>query len=148
MSEERWGAYDSLVSYLSSELDSLSNDSNVLGGDIDFTASGIDKKKLMDVEIYLASVDLSSQKNPVIYIWLLPRTDGTNFEDGDASVTPAREPDGIAKLRAVNGAQRLFVRFLLTTPDHGKLLIGNRAGVALASSGNTVKYYTYGEEMI
>jgi hypothetical protein len=148
MSELRWGAYDSLQSYLTTELNSLANGSNVLGAAIDFTAAGVDRKAYMDVEIYLASVNLSAQTNPSIYLWLLPRTDGTNFEDGGASVNPARSPDKIIPLRAFNGVQRVFARFLLTTPDQGKVLVGNRAGAALASTGNTVKYYIYGEEII
>lgn len=148
MSEVRWGAYDSIVNYLTTELNSLADDANVLGAAIDFTAAGVDRKQYMDIDVYLASVDWSAQSSPAIYIWLLPRTDGTNFEDGTASIDPARAPDKVVAMREVNGAQRLFTRLLLTTPDQGKLLIGNRSGVALASSGNTVKYYIYGEELV
>jgi hypothetical protein len=148
MSEVRWGAYDSIVSYLTTELNSLADDANVLGAAIDFTAAGVDRKQYMDVEIYLASVDWSAQTNPCIYLWLLPRTDGTNFEDGAAGTNPARTPDKIVSMRAVSGAQRIVARLLVTTPDQGKLLVGNRSGAALAASGNTVKYYTYGEELV
>ena len=148
MSEVRWTAYDSVVTYLSTELNSLANDGNKLGSSIDFTASGADRKLYMDVEIYLNTVDLSGQTNPAIHIWLLARTDGTNFEDGSDSVTPARAPDKIVPLREVNAAQRVFARFLMTTPDQGKLLIKNKTGVALASSGNTVKYRLYSQEIV
>jgi hypothetical protein len=142
-----WTPYEPIVTYLSTELNSLASGANVLGAAIDFAASGADRKQYLDVEIYLASVDLSAQTNPAAYLWLLARTDGTNFEDGGASVSPARQPDKIVPLRAFNGAQRVFARFLLTTPDQGKLLIGNRAGAAWAASGNTVKYYLYGEKI-
>ncbi len=148
MSELRWTAYDSLQTYLSTELNSLANNGNKLGAAINFAASGSDRKLYLDVEVYLASVDLSAQTNPAIYIWLLARTDGTNFEDGSDSVDPARAPDKIIPLREVNGAQRVFARFLLTTPDQGKLLIENKAGAALAASGNTVKYYLYSQEIV
>jgi len=148
MSEQRWGAYDSIQTALSTDLNSLANDALAVSSAIDFTAAGVDRKSYMDVEVYLASVDLSGQTNPAIYLWLLPRTDGTNFEDGDGSTTPARSPDKIIPLRTVNGAQRVFARFLLTTPDQGKILIKNETGATLASSGNTVKYYTYGEESV
>lgn len=148
MSELRWGAYDALVTYLTTELNALANNALVLGAAIDFTAAGVDRKAYMDVEIYLASVDLSAQTGLALHLWLLPRTDGTNFEDGGSAVTPARAPDKVIALRAVNGAQRVVARFLLTTPDQGKLLIQNKSGAAFAATGNTLKYYTYGEEIV
>jgi len=146
MSELRWTAYDSVVTYLSTELNSLANNGNKLGSAIDFASAN--RKLYMDIEIYLASVDLSSQTNPAIHVWLLARTDGTNFEDGSDSVTPARAPDKIVPLREVNAAQRVFARSLLTTPDQGKLLIKNKTGTSLASSGNTVKYRLYSQEIV
>jgi len=141
--EKRFTEYDSLQTYLTTELDSLADGANKLGAAIDFAAGGTDRKLFMDIEVYLASVNLSAQTNPALYIWLIRRTDGTNFEDGGDSITPARAPDKIIPLREVNGAQRVSARMLMLMPDQGKLLIGNRAGAALASSGNTVKYNIY-----
>jgi len=146
MSELRWTAYNSPVTYLSSELNSLGNNSNKVGSAIDFASTN--RKMYMDVEIYLNTVDLSAQTNPAIHIWLLARTDGSNFEDGSDSITPARAPDKIVPLREVNAAQRVFARFLLTTPDQGKILIKNKTGTSLASSGNTVKYRLYSQEIV
>lgn len=146
MSELRWTAYDSIASYLTTELNSLADNANKLGAAINFAAEGSDRKIYMDIEVYLASVDLSGQTAPAIYLWLLGRTDGTNFEDGGDSVDPARQPDAIIPLRVVSGAQRVFARRILTTPDQGKILIENQAGAALAASGNTVKYYLYSEQ--
>lgn len=142
MGESNWTSYGSVQSYLTTELNALADDANKLGAAIDNSSA---KDFYMDVEIYLASVDLSAQTNPTIHIWLVPRTDGTNFEDGGDAVTPARAPNKIVALRAVNGIQRIIARGLLQTPDQGKLLIGNRAGAALAATGNTVKYIVYSE---
>lgn len=141
--EKQWTAYDGWQSYLTTELNGLADAANVLGAAIDFAAGGTDRKLFIDIEVYLASVDLSAQANPALYIWLLARTDGTNFEDGGASVDPARAPDKIVPLRVVSGAQRVFARMLMPTPDQGKILIGNRAGAALAATGNTMKYNIY-----
>lgn len=146
MSETQWTAYDTIESYLTTELNSLADNANVLGAAIDFTAAGADRKLYMDVEINLASLDLSAELNPALYLWILGRTDGTNFEDGGTSVDPARQPDAIVPLRVVSGAQRVFVQKLLTTPDQGKILIENQSGASLAATGNTVKYYIYSEQ--
>lgn len=143
MATSKWTAYGTLQSYLTTELNSMGNGSNKLGAAIDFSTN---RHFYMDVEVYLASVDLSAQDDPAIYIWLIPRSDGTNFTDGGDSVTPARPPDKIIQLREVNVAQREMARGLILTPDQGKLLIGNRTGAAFAASGNTVKYRIYSEE--
>lgn len=149
MSEERFTGYDGLVTdYLTTELNALADAANVLGAAIDFTVAGVDRKPYMDIEINLPIVNWSAEDNPAIYIWLLARTDGTNFEDGGVGVDPARAPDKIIPLRAANSAQRLFARFALTTPDQAKMLIGNRTGAALNATLNTVKYYTYSREAV
>ena len=148
MAEQRWTAYDSIETYLSTELNALANNGNKLGAAINFAAAGATRKLYMDVEIYIGSVNLSAQTNPAIYIWLLPRTDGTNFEDGADAVDPARAPDKIVALREFNGVQRVFARFLLTTPDQGKILVENKTGAALAGTLNTVKYMLYSQEIV
>ena len=148
MTELQWTPYDSIQTYLTTELDGLTSNSNKLGAAINFAASGSDRKIYMDIEIYLGSVDLSGQTNPAIYLWLLPRTDGTNFEDGSDSVDPARQPDLIIPIREYNGVQRVFARRLLTTPDQGKILVENRTGANLSATLNTLSYYLYSEESV
>lgn len=146
MAELQWSTYDSIQTALDTGLNSLGNNNHALSSAIDFAASPPDKVLYMDIEVVLASVDLSAQVNPAIYIWLVARTDGTNFEDGAAGTpgtNPARQPDCIVPLRAVNGAQRVLMRLIPTTPDQGKLLFQNKAGAALASASNTLKYRTY-----
>ena len=147
MAEIVWTPYDTQVSYLTTDLNALANNANVLGAAIDFAAVGVDRKQYMDVELYLAQADWSAQTSLAVYLWLLSRTDGTNFEDGAAGTDPARIPDAIIAIRAANAAQRLFARFILTTPDQGKILVGNRTGANFAATGNTLKYYTYSESV-
>lgn len=147
MAELRWTAYDALQSYLSTGLTGVVNNANKLGAAIDFTAGGSDRKLYLDVEFYLASTDLSGQTNPAIYLWMLARTDGTNFEDGSDTIDPARQPNMIIPLRAFNGVQRISARHLLTTPDQGKILVENRTGVTIVA-GATLKYRMYSENYI
>jgi hypothetical protein len=145
MATSIWSAYAAIVTALSTGLNSLGNNNTALSAAIDNSAA---KSFYMDIEVNLASVDLSAQVNPAIQIWLLSRTDGTNFEDGSAGTpgtVPARPPDKVIPLRVVNAAQRVFARGLLITPDQIKILVRNQAGAALAATLNTVKYYTYSE---
>lgn len=144
MGEVTWTSYGSWTTALSTDLDGLADDGLAISSAIDNSAN---KDLFVDIEVYLASVDLSSSTNPAIYIWLIARSDGTNFEDGGSSVEPARAPDAIIPLREGTGAmtQRVFARMLMATPDQFKILVQNKAGAALAASGNTIKYNTYGE---
>ena len=57
-----------LTSYLTTELNSLANAGNKLGAAIDNRKA---RMLYMDVEIYLAQVDLSGQTNPYVNIYLL-----------------------------------------------------------------------------
>ncbi len=141
--EKRWTAYDSLQTYWTTELNSLANNGLRLGNLIDFTTAGTDRKIYMDIELYLAQIDLTSQHNPAAYIWLLHKLLGSSTEDGSASITPSKMPDLIIPLREANAAQRIVSSKLLTTPYQGKILIKNVSGVTLASSGNTLKYNIY-----
>jgi hypothetical protein len=136
-------AYSSIQSLLSTELNSLANGSNVLSGVIDFSDATHGRMTKLDVEVNLATVDWSAQTNPAIYLWIIKRTDGTNYEDGGASVDPARIPDEVIPIRAVSSAQRVRGTIYVDTPDSGKILIGNRTGAALNASGNTLKYYIH-----
>jgi len=142
MGEVTWTSYGLWQTAISSGLDSLANDGLAISSAIDNSSN---RDLFADVEVYLATVDLSGQTNPAIYVWLIARTDGTNFEDGGSSVEPARAPDAIVPLREVNAAQRVFARMLMATPDQFKILVQNKTGAALAASGNTVKYNLYGE---
>jgi hypothetical protein len=149
MSQEQWTAYDGIATLLSTELNAMADDANVLSAAIDFTEAAKARKPWMDIEIYLPIIDWSAQVNPALYIWVLPTVDGTNYEDGDATPTsPARAPDKIVPLREANSAQRLVARFLLTTPAQAKILIGNRTGAALSGTLNTLRYQLYSREAL
>ncbi|MGQ4834708.1 MAG: hypothetical protein ACP6IS_12555 [Candidatus Asgardarchaeia archaeon] len=141
--EKRWTAYDSIQTYFSTDLDSLADDARALGALIDFTTAGTDRKIYMDIELYLAQIDLTSQHNPAVYIWVLRKFPESSTEDGWISASPAKSPDVIIHLRTANYSNRVISRMVLTTPYQGKILLQNKSGVTLASSGNTLKYCIY-----
>ena len=126
-------------------LDSLADDVNAIGTTQIVNTSALRYDRIV-MDIYLASVDLSSVDNPALYIWLLELLDGSNYEDGGASVDPARQPDIIIPLREVSGAQRARGQCLIE-PGTYLALLGNRAGAALASSGNTIYYRKFSGEI-
>ena len=91
-----------------------------------------------ELELAWTNATAPTANNP-IYIWLLREIDGTNFEDGSASVTPTRNPDVVVAVRAVTTAQRAIVPIYDIPPGPIKTLVRNLSGTAFAASGNTVK---------
>jgi len=69
-------------------------------------------------------------------LWLLVANDGTNYEDGSSSVTPARAPDLTFPVRAVTTQQRINKRCSLPAGKFTPLLKNDGTGQAIASSGN------------
>jgi hypothetical protein len=51
--------------------------------------------------------------NTGVSVWFLRAIDGTNYEDGSSSVTPARLPDVVFPVRAVTTAQRVTRRVMI-----------------------------------
>ena len=89
-------------------------------------------------ELYLPAPGGTLSAGTNALIWCLSQIDGTNYEDGSASVIPARQPDVIIPVRAVSGAQRIHVIGTLP-PDTWYVLLSQNTGQAWASTLNTLK---------
>jgi hypothetical protein len=130
-----------LITLLTTELNGLLDVTNVLSGSIDMGDSNHNRFIKLDIELFLNTVDLSSEINPALYIYVIKRTDGSNFEDGAAAITPAKAPDAVIPVRAANASQRVSTRLDIDTSEPIKILIRNVTGATLAATGNTLKYF-------
>jgi hypothetical protein len=76
-----------------------------------------------------------------VNVWFLQTVDGTNYEDGSASLTPKRPPDLTFYPQATASAQRIVVTAPLPVGAWKVLVLplGLGSGAVLASSGNTLK---------
>lgn len=139
-----WSAPAIAASYLTIELNSLADGTNVLGTAISpsgFTAPNANAL-VMAVEIVLASYTPGS--TPYLLLWRLDSVDGTNYPDGGASVSPAAgTPVWTRGIQTGTGAKRVVIPPFIIPSMPFKLLIGNRTGAALAASGNTLKYTVF-----
>lgn len=152
MTDIKWeGTTVSLTSLLTTSLNSLADDTTDDGGQtaIDNTSNLCTH---MDLELTLASLDLSGQSNPSVVIYLIESVDGgTDFDtysDGvsaDASVPPADKICAIMGLRPGTGSEaKTAVKSMIPIPPgHFKLLLRNKTGAAFAGSGNILAYRTY-----
>jgi len=127
------------TSLLTTGLNSLANNSLALSAAFDNTVGGAgDGYLLCDVELAV-TYGVAPTANTGVSVWLVQTQDGTNYEDGDASITPAKLPDVVFALRAVTTAQRIIRRVLLPQGLMKALLKNDGTGQAMAASANTLK---------
>lgn len=130
--------YATINSVMTTELNSLTNNSRAIS-----SAEGGDTT---DAELYgdfelVVTFGTNPTADTTIDLYLVRAADGTNYEDGDASVRPS--PDafvGSFPVRAVTTAQRMIVRDVPLPPGLWKAVIHNNGtGQTFAASGNTLK---------
>ena len=140
MGETTWTSRSTTSDLLTTELNSLADDGTTIST-VEFdNSSNLDL--LCDVEFNLADVNLSASVNPAIYVWFINNLSGQ--EDGNGSIVPARAPDVTIPLREVNAAQRVAIARIPCPNISFDTVAQNKAGAALAASGNTLKITTYG----
>ena len=132
---QKWvrGTADSVMS---TELNTLANNSNaVKASAVSLTTTGY---ILAEAELVVTFGSVPTA-NTSVSIWFLREIDGTNYEDGSASITPARNPDLVIPIRATTNAQRIIKQCVLPSGDFKPLVRNEGTGQAFASSGNTLK---------
>ncbi len=119
----KWGNLASVVSLLTTELNSLANGAATAASSAIANQTNLDV--YADIELVLASLSPVAPNYGTLYI--LAAIDGTNYPSATAAT-----------------AQRIVVRHVLLPPATFKVVYYNQAGVALNATGNTIKAITYG----
>ncbi len=127
----------SAVTVLSTGLNSLANIAQAITAS-PINLSGEAGFRQCEAEL-LVTFGTNPTANTSFCAWLLKEIDGTNYEDGGASVTPTRVPDLIFTVRAVTTAQRIIAECDLPPGNFHVLIRNDGTGQAIASSGNTLK---------
>jgi hypothetical protein len=150
----------SATTLLSTELNSLASSSTLAAGAIssvggtsgkfDNTAGGggLGGYTLGQFEINCAAPSGAVTAGSGVFVWLLTTVDGTNYENGSASIVPVRRPDVIIPFRAVTStAQRIIVVAPLP-PGTWFVLLSQNSGQAFAASSNTLKVTPVTNQMV
>lgn len=135
----------------STELNSLASSSGLTAGAIASVggtsglfnnvagSGGFDGYTLGRFELNLAAPAGALTAGTAAFVWFLTSVDGTNYEDGSASVIPARPADLIIPVRAVSTAQRCGIILGYLPSGSWYPLISHNTGQTWNASGNTLK---------
>jgi hypothetical protein len=144
----QYWAVGSWTTLLSTELNSLASSATAgaissVGGtsgtfDNTYGGGGIGGYPYGEVEASIGAPAGTLNAGAYVNLWFL-KYDGTNYEDGGASVIPARAADVVIPLRAVSTAQVVILPEVPIPPGVWKVLASQVTGQAWAASGNTIK---------
>lgn len=139
--------YETITSVMTTELNSLANNTRAISSakGADATAANL----LGDWEL-VVTYGVAPTVDTNIDLYLVRSADGTNYEDGDASIRPAAECFvGSFQVRAVTTAQRMVVRDIPMPPGLYKAVIyNNGTGQTFAASGNTLKVREHNRQVV
>jgi len=135
-----WNNNPSAVTLLSTELNSLANDSRVITAAID---NSIGLEQFADFELSIAAQSSTRDPNAAIEIYIIPSIDGINYPE-DATVDPSVNMKvGSFVFSENTDADIDTILNILIPPGKFKILLKNITGQALAESGNVLKYRIY-----
>jgi len=139
MATIEYGAYGTIATVLSTELNSLANGARAISSAI---TGG---QELWDDLELVVTYGTNPTAGSVVEVYLIPSVDDTNYSDGDASIVPGFSMlVGYFPLRAVTSAQRpAGIRGVVLTPGKWKYLVANLSGQTMAATGNTLKRRMY-----
>lgn len=158
MATEKWIAGSGVgltwTSCFGTEINSLASTDAVLSSVSISNGSNLDM--FCDVSFVLGSV--TSTGTPMLGLYLYPLLeDGSTYGDGRFSSATAAVPPGnylVGQAGLPVGTQALSGMFqslarlpIIIPPGTFKFVLYNGAGVALASSGNTISYRTYNRQV-
>lgn len=129
----------SLVTFLSTELNSLANGSAALGAEFDNATNLWPFLDVLELNVTFGSNPTAGN---TIDIYLVPAPDGTNYDDNQSISSmyiggfPLRATTSAQKVALLPGLAQ--VKFVLP-PLKVKLRAVNNSGVAFPASGSTIK---------
>ena len=127
----------SISTVISSGLNTLADDANAISSEIDNTSYVY---LFNDVELYTSTLGYTPTAGAAVELYLVEALDGTNYEDGDASIDPpAANLVGVFNIRISTAIQRHVMRQIPIPPAKYKYVVINKIGTSMAASGNTLK---------
>jgi hypothetical protein len=138
LSSSVWGA--ATYTWLKGNVDTwVSNNTNLASGSKILSAAITPSNPNYthtDCELNVPALSGTPAANTAVVMWILGRSDGTNYEDGDATNDSSRAPDVVFPMKAIAGAQRIQIRKIELPRDLFKVVVKND-GTGVSMNGAT-----------
>ena len=142
MATEKQSTLTARGTVLDTQLNALANATYCALGSVEHDNS--DNLDLWAIAELYVTYGTNPTVNTPVHLFGIKAPDGTNYQDGTASLRP---PDdsflGTFQLYNNTSAQRLYTRPFRLLPVKYKFMVYNLAGQAMGATGNTVKLFTY-----
>ena len=139
-------AAESGSAIIGTEANALADNARTAVGTEYANATNLNQYGWAELEVTFASSPTDDV--PHCKLYMVRKVDGTNYEDGSASVVPS--PDALVAamhVQASTSAQRIVVGPFLLPPHDVKFLLENQTGVAFPATGSTVTLYVANDEV-
>ena len=141
MPTEKWSSGTSRGTLLTTELNALANGSySAVGTELD-NATNLDRFAIAILDCDWVS---ATTLDAVVNLYAVCAPDGTNYEDGSASLRyPYDSFCGVFQVYNTTAAQKLITRPFELRPFKTKFAVYNGSGQNMPASGTTVTVYTF-----
>lgn len=105
--------------------------------------------KYVDIEVVLPAPVTTFLAGAFVALYILESVDTTNFPAQSAADMRQATSQLLVAIPVPNStaAQRIVVRNVLLPVGDFQIMLDNQTGVALNAAGNTVKFYTYDDNL-
>lgn len=149
MAVTKWQTPASVETILTSTLDSLATGNNKI------TTTAVSNDASSELTLYgdfilsLALQASARDSGARVDLYLLPRSDGTNYPYGSDSLVPSNNQFvGSFLFDAAITARHAILRNIILPPMDFQVLVINQTGQAFASSGNILRFRRYNLETV
>ncbi len=141
----RYPAHDSEETALSTELNSLGDGNNKISSALSNDAASTERRLFANFRFSIAAQASARDTGGGIDLYIIPEVGGTYAMGGD-SVDPEMHYRGRFVFDAATTAREQVLEGVRLPNSDFKTLVVNNTGVALAASGNTLKFERDGYE--
>ena len=142
----KFTAEGTIATVLTTELNSLADAGISSASSAESNDAAAERHLFANFEIYIAAQGTNRTAGASISLYVIPEVDDTNYGATTDECLNNYYAGSVSVDDAALAARYLILEDVKLPPSDFKVVLKNDTGQALAASGNTVKYRTFGYE--